>query len=223
MTLDDILPAVRPYTMVSDAGVRLTVERTIMAIRSGVEGDLVECGVWKGGCAIAMLLAQRVAFGAVKRPVHLMDSFEGMPLPQLRDGPAAIAYQAHPDAATYRDNCRADMEGVIATLSSLGFRERDFTIWHGAFERTLPFVARAASRIAVLRIDCDWYASVRPCLEALVPLVKWGGTVIVDDYFAWDGCARAVHDYLAIVDKPYRLQSLPDKSCAFFEVTHRET
>ena len=60
----------------------------------------------------------------------------------------------------------------------------------------------------MLRLDGDWYDSTMQCLEALVPLVAEGGTIIIDDYYAWDGCARAVHDYLSRNDLPYRIKSL---------------
>ncbi len=35
------------------------------------------------------------------------------------------------------------------------------------------------------------------CLDNLFDKVVEGGVVILDDYLHWDGCARAVHDYLS--------------------------
>jgi O-methyltransferase len=49
-----------------------------------------------------------------------------------------------------------------------------------------------------------------------MPQVSEGRTVIIDDYYAWDGCTRAVHDYLSRHDRPYRMISLPDLAGAFF-------
>jgi hypothetical protein len=51
--------------------------------------------------------------------------------------------------------------------------------------------------IAVLRLDGDWYESTMVCLDALYPHVVDGGLILIDDYYTWDGCARAVHDYLS--------------------------
>jgi len=49
----------------------------------------------------------------------------------------------------------------------------------------------------LLRLDSDWYESTKQCLENLFDLVVDGGLVIIDDYYVWDGCARAVHDFLS--------------------------
>ena len=40
-----------------------------------------------------------------------------------------------------------------------------------------------------------------------MPLVTPGGVVIIDDYFDWDGCSRAVHDYLSRQQSPERLRT----------------
>jgi Macrocin-O-methyltransferase (TylF) len=57
--------------------------------------------------------------------------------------------------------------------------------------------AKQGRSIAVLRLDGDWYDSTMLCLEHLFPLVVPGGLMLIDDYYTWDGCARAVHDYLS--------------------------
>src|SRR5437867_10529537 len=80
-----ITETVKPWTMVPEAGIRFTCEQTVALIARGLAGVVVECGVWKGGSSIAMLLAQREAFGRVERPVHMLDSFEGLPPVTPRD------------------------------------------------------------------------------------------------------------------------------------------
>ena len=60
--------------------------------------------------------------------------------------------------------------------------------------------------IAILRLDGDWDAySVKECLVKLFPLVSENGLVIIDDYYTWDGCSKAVHDYLSEVKSPSRV------------------
>ena len=66
----------------------------------------------------------------------------------------------------------------------------------------------AGTKIAMLRIDCDWYDPVMLVLEQLEPLVSDEGIVIVDDYYAWDGAARSVHDYLSRRNLAYRLRQI---------------
>ncbi len=62
--------------------------------------------------------------------------------------------------------------------------------------------------IGFLRVDCDWYAPVRLVLEQLAPLVADEGKIILDDYFAWDGCARATHDFLSSNKLAWRLRTI---------------
>ncbi len=52
--------------------------------------------------------------------------------------------------------------------------------------------------------------------EHVVRVIEHNIPGIIDDYFTWDGCARAVHDYLSRNDLPYRIESLPNHMGAFF-------
>ncbi len=211
--MDSVIEDVRGLTMVGDGGLRFTVEQAVGHAMSG--GALVECGTWKGGCSIAMLLAQRQAFGKIHAPVHMLDSFAGLPSATKQDGPAAKAWQADTKSPKYYDNCKASRSGVEAELA-----KRDLTeyavIWEGWFDQTLDAFTEQVQDIALLRIDCDWYGPVKLCLNKLVPLVRIGGTVIIDDYYAWDGCTKALHEFLHVNGLPYRIMSLPDRSAAYF-------
>jgi O-methyltransferase len=138
------------------------------------------------------------------RRVWLFDSFEGLPPPQEIDGPGAAQYAAETDSPRYFDNCRAAVEEVRATARQLGVEDRT-EIVPGWFDETLPASREAIGQIALLRLDCDWYESVRLCLEALYDQVSPGGLVIVDDYYTWDGCTIAVHEFLAQRELPHRV------------------
>lgn len=209
-TVTDILKTVAPYTMVHYTGIEFLIHETVRLIQLEIPGVIVECGVWRGGAALASLLAQRAAFGCVKRPVYLLDSFEGLPPVTLKDGPLAEAWQRGDDVERFMDNCRAAETACRNLLLSHGFEEQEARIFKGWFKDTLPTVQRltGVSSIALLRLDGDWYNSTIECLEALEPSVSEEGTIIIDDYYAWDGCARAVHDYLSAKDLPYRIKSL---------------
>jgi len=205
-----ILSTVAPHSMVHTSGVEFFLNESVRLVRAGIPGAIVECGVWRGGAALACLLAQRAAFGRVERPVYLLDSFEGLPPVTTKDGPLAAAWQTGEDAERFMDNCRAAEAGVHALLREHGFGADEAIVLKGWFSETLPgLVDRIAPHgLAMLRLDGDWYESTTECLEHLEPLVHEGGTVIVDDYYAWDGCARAVHDYLSRRDLAYRIKSL---------------
>lgn len=211
-TAAEVLQTVSEFTMVPGASIRFAMDQTISAIEQDLPGVIVECGVWKGGCSLAMLLAQRAVFGEVRRPVYLLDSFEGLPPARERDGPLAQAWQVDTTSPIYYDNCRANEDGVRQMLLDHGFTTAEFVMVRGWFSDTVPHLARELGDrgIALLRLDGDWYDSTTVCLESLLPLVPESGFVLIDDYYAWDGCARAVHDYLSRHDMPYRIRSLPE-------------
>ena len=48
-----------------------------------------------------------------------------------------------------------------------------------------------------MRLDADWYSSTATCLNYLYDKVIPGGLIIIDDYYAWDGCSKAIHDFLS--------------------------
>lgn len=50
-------------------------------------------------------------------------------------------------------------------------------------------------KIALLRLDTDWYASTRTELEVLYPKISSGGILIVDDYGHWLGARKAVNEF----------------------------
>lgn len=152
--------------------------------------SVVECGVWKGGMmgAIAEALADESA------SYHLFDSFEGLPDPQPVDGQAALDWQKDTGSASYYNNCKADLEDAQRAMSLAG--AINVTYHKGWYDDTLKGFESDAP-LSILRLDSDWYASTLQCLEALYPMVAPGGVIIVDDYYVWDGCAKAVHDYLS--------------------------
>jgi hypothetical protein len=212
-----VLERSMPLTMASEADVRFTADRALDLIDRGVPGALVECGVWRGGCSIAMLLAQNELRSSTRK-VFLLDSFEGLPPATERDGPLALAWQSDTSSPTYYDNCRASLDEVRASPNDLEVPRDSWELVPGWFEDTVPVLAQrlCAEGIALLRLDGDWYESTMVCLEHLVPVVPEGGMVILDDYYAWDGCARATHDYLSSHDAPNRVRGVPGGYGAYF-------
>lgn len=155
---------------------------------SNVEGDIVECGVWRGGMAASLAEVM-----GKTRKIHLFDSFEGLPPAKEIDGKEALAWQADINSVGYYNNCAADESFVIAALKIAN--HENYRLYKGWFQHTLD--GYQGEEIAILRLDADWYDSVKECLVKLFPQVAAGGIVVIDDYYTWDGCAKAVHDYLA--------------------------
>jgi hypothetical protein len=141
--------------------------------------------------------------------VWLLDSFEGIQPPQEIDGPSAKAWAQNKQGPMYFNNLRAPVEEVRQTASDLGLA--DYTeLVQGWFDKTLPANRDRIGPIAVLRIDADWHASVKCCLECLYDQVVEGGFIIFDDYYTWDGCSTAVHEFLGERRLHHRIESIGD-------------
>jgi hypothetical protein len=164
-----------------------------------VPGSVVECGTWKGGMIGGMVNI----LGRDKR-YYLFDSFEGLPEVKEIDGPDAKAWQSDKNGASYFNNCTAD-EADARTAMRLS-QAKYFEITKGWFNETLPDFFPPEG-ISILRLDGDWYDSTMDCLVNLFPKINKGGAVILDDYYTWEGCAKALHDYLSVNKLPYRIQS----------------
>jgi len=149
----------------------------------GVNGAIVECGVYRGGAAA--LMSQR---SGGRREVVLFDSFEGLPKPGERDGAQA--------ASNYHEGwCQASEEHVRDIFRRLDVLNDRVRIVKGWFDDTFPVTAMPP--IAMLHIDADWYDSVRICLETHYDRVVPGGYIVFDDYGRWEGCTKATDEFLA--------------------------
>lgn len=197
---------VRPYTMVTDASLLELARQVCAVLMLGLPGHFVECGVWRGGAAFLIAEVLRAA-GVQDRKIFLCDSFAGLPPPQELDGAAALAYAADPDSPSYHDNCAAALAEVQNSATQLGLSAWTEFV-EGWFDQSLPLKRVRFGPIALLRIDADWYSSVRCCLENLYDQVVDGGFVVFDDYFTYDGCALAVHEFLGQRRLAHRLESL---------------
>ena len=170
---------------------RMTYVKNLELIRlfSNTAGAIVECGTWRGG-----MIAGTVSVLGNTRTYYLFDSFEGLPDAKAIDGLNANKWQEDKDSALYFNNCKAEFEE--AQIAMKISRASHVHIIKGWFNDTLDTFPGNMS-IAVLRLDGDWYDSTMICLNRLYPRVIPGGLIIIDDYHVWEGCRRAVHDYLS--------------------------
>jgi O-methyltransferase len=94
------------------------------------------------------------------------------------------------------------MPGALnATLVKGGFKIRC-----RASSRPRPSPCRAW-------IGDDWYESTLLSLNSLYPYVSDQGLILVDDYATWDGCSRAVHEFLAWTTSVRRIQRYEGDVC----------
>jgi O-methyltransferase len=170
----------------------------------GVPGDFAECGVWRGGSVLAMILTLQ-ELGHDGRHIHLYDTFEGMTRPSEHDvsrseGRALAEWEdarlrgERPWPGFFAPDAFSE-ESVRETLLTTGYPAERLHFVPGPVEETLP--GSAPAELALLRLDTDWYESTRHELEHLYPRLCDGGVLILDDYGHWEGARRAVDEYFA--------------------------
>jgi hypothetical protein len=212
-----------PNTMVTMPRLCDVYDMVVELNRSAVPGDIVECGVWNGGCMALMMIANRRHRGP-QRLFHLFDSFQGLPQPSKKDVDVMGNYLRDHEADTL-DGGSGELSAIGACVG-LGQREveaylvdqlelpgRDMVFHVGWFQETVP-VAKI-DRIALLRLDGDWYESTKICIEGFYSKVVSGGYVVIDDYGTFAGCRQAIHEFLDSNGLKPTLR-MSDNGCAYF-------
>ncbi len=183
----DLLKIVAPYTKAGYPRLSNVYQLSIAIEEGNVSGAFVECGTWKGGCSAIMgAIADR--YGN-RRMTWYLDSFEGMPDPTEADGEGTEEIEGDVLKASIND-----IEEII--FKKLKLPPERNRIVKGWFQETLPRVKREIGPIALLRLDADWYEATLYCLRELYDQVTQGGYIIFDDYARWEGCRRAVKEFL---------------------------
>lgn len=197
-SLIEIYRNVKPYTMTSPARVFALCDAVKYIHEQNIEGDIVECGVWKGGSmmAVAEMLLRA---GDASRYLYLFDTFEGMAPPTDEDvdisGVTADSLLGQSDKMKDESVwCRASLEMVRGAVNSVGYPVEKIHFVKGMVEQTIPL--SAPEKIALLRLDTDWYESTKHEMEHLFPRLAKGGVLIIDDYGHWQGAKKAVDEYL---------------------------
>ena len=152
-----------------------------------VPGDLIETGVWRGGATIFMR-AVLAAHEVTDRTVWVADSFQGLPEPDAARYPAdeGDQHSTWDVLAVSADQVRANFERYHLLDDQVRFLE-------GWFSDTLP--AAPIDQLGVVRLDGDMYGSTWDAITVLYPKLSPGGFLIIDDYGAVPGCAKAIEDY----------------------------
>ncbi|MET3423411.1 putative O-methyltransferase YrrM [Actinoplanes tereljensis] len=200
-----IIRAVKPRTMTSPGKLHALISATRYVAQNNIPGDVVECGVWRGGSmlAIAKVLQEN---GDTSRDLHLYDTFEGMSEPsehdKRHDGKSAAEMLAASDI-TSGVWAYASLEDVQETMGLSGYPDDKIHYYKGKVEETIP--AHVPEKISILRLDTDWYESTKHELEHLWPRLVPGGVLLLDDYGWWDGAKRAVDEWLEQTGLPLLL------------------
>jgi O-methyltransferase len=203
------------YSMTGIARMLGLVDAVRYCTARQVPGAFAECGVWRGGSVMAMILTLQ-DLGVEDRDIYLYDTFEGMTAPSEDDvsridGSALLAWRAasrdqHPAWEHLFGPDAFSEETVRTSLLATGYPPDRLHFVRGPVEETLPAVS--PGELALLRLDTDWYESTAHELLHLFPRLRTGGVLIIDDYGHWRGAQRAVDEYFATHHPPLMLGRL---------------
>ena len=169
-----------PYTQLNYTRISNNYELAKEANRKKLKGCFVECGVWKGGSAAVFIKL------AEDRDVWLFDSFEGMPKTRIKKDQKILK----------KGDNLASIEEINNLFRRLKLNRKNVKIVKGWFNITLPKFKNKVGEIAILRIDADFYESTKSCLDNMFDNVVKNGYVILDDYFGFIGCKKAVDEFI---------------------------
>jgi hypothetical protein len=205
----EVVARTLPHSITSNQRILALVDSVRYCVEREIPGAFAECGVWRGGSIMAMILTLQ-DLGRSDRDFYLYDTFEGMTAPteddhspvdrhalevweEAKDSPG----RAWPHFFN-EENFNEDMvrENVLGT----GYAAERVHFVRGKVEETLP--EHAPDQLALLRLDTDWYESTKHELIHLYPRLAPGGVLIVDDYGHWAGSRKAVDEYFADGDRP---------------------
>jgi hypothetical protein len=195
----EIIQACKPFTMTSDARLWATISASKYIALNSIEGAFVECGVWRSGSSMAMALSL-LALNVRDRSFFLYDTFAGMTEPSeddidLHNVKAKEILSMTPKEDGNNFWCIASLEDVQENMARTSYPEELIRYIQGDIIETLKNSENIPDKIALLRLDTDWYQSTKVELEVLYPRLVKGGVCIIDDYGHWCGARKAVTEY----------------------------
>ena len=195
----ELIEFVRPYTRTGPERIIALKKAVEYIISNQISGDIVECGVWRGGnvMAIAKLL---IKANELHRNIWLYDTYEGMSLPSEKDVATYLSETADSllqKESKYDDRsvwCYASLDDVERNMIKTGYPKENIKFIRGKVEDTIP--QHMPEKISILRLDTDWYESTKHELVHLFPKLVKGGVLIIDDYGHWEGAKLATDEYI---------------------------
>jgi hypothetical protein len=152
--------AVQGYTMTSPERIYALCQAVTYVVRHGIPGDIVECGVWRGGSMMAATRTLR-QLGDESREIYLFDTFEGMPKPTEEDvdwqGVSALQRWDNEHRGRLNPEALATAREVEAAMARTGYPREKVRLVKGMVEQTVPRFA--PDTISILRLDTDYYES----------------------------------------------------------------
>ncbi len=207
---EEIYKKCKDFTMTSKKRMYMLYKAVEYVVNSKIPGDFIECGVWKGGSAMVIAYTL-IKMNETNRKLYLYDTFEGMSKPsdedyRISDNVTVIDKWKKEQKKNYNKWCFASLPEVKKNMFSTKYPQKNLIFIKGKVEDTIP--KYIPSKIAVLRLDTDWYESTKHELNHLYPLLIKHGVLIIDDYGNWAGSKKAVDEYFT--NTPILLNRIDD-------------
>lgn len=156
----------------------------------GVEPSLLEVAAIKMACRAFPILPEATRRGIVASALRAA-GFTARALDDTFLEDFTTFIRKMPWSSKRRMSVAAAAE-VKEAIHRYGLSER-ISLVEGDIAETLP--EKAPERIALLRLDVDFFEATRHALSALYGRLSPGGFCVVDDYGAIDVCRRAVDEF----------------------------
>jgi len=184
-------------------------------IKNKIEGVIIECGVCDGNFE-DIWIRQLIKHNEI-RDLYLYDTFKGMTEPTEYDytcEDAKIYKMSKEEVLEYWKNnrldkksngwCYASLDKVKIRLGNLNYPKENIHYVVGDVLETLKDKSTIPEKIAILRLDTDWYESSKFELEQMYNNVVTGGVIIFDDYLHWEGQRKATDDFFENLGIKYK-------------------
>ena len=197
----ELFDIISEYTMTSHERIFALMKSINFVKHNNVDGDFVECGVWRGGNLI--LFQKFIEKYNLSKKIYAYDTFEGMSEPDKIDetfkGESSIdllnkLYKKKVDRKKNILIADCSIEQVQENFKKFSNKNNLICV-KGPVEKTLDIKENLPNKISILRLDTDWYSSTKKELEVLFPLLEKNGILIIDDYGFWKGARKAVDEY----------------------------
>lgn len=99
----EIIKKVKPFTLTSNERIYALLQATKYVIHNDVPGDIIECGVWKGGSMMAVALTL-LKEKKDKKDLYLFDTYEGMSKPTDLD----VSFEGKKANSQFEENKKSE-------------------------------------------------------------------------------------------------------------------
>lgn len=206
----EAIKIIRKQSMSPYINLETLYEQVVYCEKNQIDGDFVECGVWKGGAVGVMALAN-LKYGKYKRNLRLFDIFDDIcePDPLFDGNNSTYEFNKLTGRKQQYSGKLSSVKGVYQSLGgagsldenkklleeTIGYPNDNIHYYQGWFQDTIPNTVGEIEKIAILRLDGDLYASIKVCINGLYDKLVKGGIIIIDDYGSYEGCRKAVDEF----------------------------